>query len=319
MKKLLSILLTLALVLSFSTVAFANTEVPVAVIPKSFTLVNADKLNPAETFTFTFSQQAATTNTNLTTVTIPDTTIAYSAGENGSKNGSISLTNFATAAVGRYTYAVAETQGDTAGLDYTTRTGTLVVDKESDGTVKSYLIIGTIGTTIQGKYDNFDNTFSAGDLLVKKTVAGNLGDKTKEFDVTVTLTAPTGKTVENGEMELYKNGGATSPATMVNFAAGTATVTFKVKHDDVFTIKNLPYGVTYVVAETDPANGYTVTYTGKTGTIGAASQETVITNTKSSEIPTGITLESLPYILLLGFAVLGMGVLFFRKRRSANF
>lgn len=326
MKKLFSILMTFVFVLSLGTVAFAieedtnSTPVPViARIPKSFTLENAGKLNPAETFTFSFTQQAATVNTNLATVAIPNTTVAYIAGETSLKYGDISLANFTAAPVGRYTYAVAEVVPDpqTAGMTYTTRTGTLVVDKEYDGTVKSYLIIGTMGTDMTKKFDNFDNKFAAGDLNITKQVTGNLGDKNKLFDVTVTLTAPAGKVVKNGVMELWKNGAPTTPSpTPVNFTGNTAIVTFQVKDGDTFTIKNLPYGVTYVVEETDPLQGYGVTYEGKTGTIDNILETAKIINDRHTEIPTGISLDSLPYILILGLAASGMAVLFFRKRQA---
>lgn len=343
MKKLFSILMTFVFVLSLGTVALAGAvtlpekTLPGTEIPKSFEPLNANRLSGEQTFAFSFTQNspaAENPTENLTTVAIPITTISYDEGIYGDKTGAIDLSAFSSTEVpvGRYTYVVEELvpSPKVAGMVYTTRKGMLFVDKESDGTVKSYLIIGTVGTDPTKKFNNFNNIFEAGDLHITKEVTGNLGDLTKEFSFTVTLTAPDDpdavspakKTIVNGIMKLYKNGVPTVPATEVTFnAAGSATVTFDLSDGETFTIKNLPYGVTYLVEETDPMEGYSVTTNGVSGRTASGEIDNTlktvdVVNHKSSEIPTGIALDSLPYILILGFTGIGMGVLFFRKRHA---
>ena len=315
MKRLLILTLVLVL-LMVPTAAFGDTSLTMmeGLIPQSFTLASPGKLNPAETFTYEFSQEEAQAGTNLTSVIIPDTIISYELGATGARTGEIDLTNFASAPIGRYTYRVTQQVGDTAGMNYSTHTGTLVVDKETNGAVKNYLTIRSTGET-PSKHMNFDTTFSAGDLTIAKTVTGNLGDYTKLFDVTVTLQAPEGKTVQNGVMHLLKNGVATEPAQAM-FSDGEATVHFQLKHNETFIIKNLPYGVTYTVVETEPGAGYEVSYDGNEGTIAAVTQHAAITNHKSSLIPTGISFNSVPYTLMLIGAIAGLAYLALRRRKG---
>lgn len=315
MKRFLALLLALALILSPAT-AFADettetTEQPPHVnarIPKN--LVVGEDRNPAEDFVFEFTNPSPDT-----APAIPNVTISYAIGESGLKHGDINLVNFDDAAVGRYEYQVSEDKGNTAGMTYSEQVGTLIVDKESDGTVKSYLIIGTVGGEPEEKFGDFTNTFTAWDLDVTKKVTGNLGDTTKEFTLTVTLKAPEDKTVKADSITLLKNGVATG--TEVNFVNGVATLTLTVKHNDKYTIADLPHGVTYAVVEEVGEDGkvdeYTVAYENASGTMNADKAVTV-TNHKSSEVPTGITLDNMPYIILMAVALVGLGAFALRKR-----
>ena len=316
MKRFLALVLVLALVLAPAAVFAedpvtedpAPQELPTAVVVKNLA-VGEGRVNPAEDFLFEFTALSPANAPE-----IPNVTISYDTGENGPKTGALNLDGFATAAVGRYQYEVTEVGGSTAGMVYSDHKGTLVVDKESDGTVKSYIIIGTMGSPEQ-KYDDFTNTFTAWDLDVTKTVTGNLGDKTKVFTLTVTLNAPEGKTVQTDSITVLKNDVATETA--VNFVDGVATLTLTVIDGDTYTIADLPDGVTYAVVEEGVEDGkvdeYTVTYAGAEGTMDADKTVTV-TNHKSSEVPTGITLDNMPYIILMAVALVGLGAFALRKR-----
>ena len=94
--------------------------------------------------------------------------------------------------------------------------------------------------------------------------------------------------------------------------------TFKLKHDGTATFGNLPAGVTYTVTET-PVDGYTTTISndGK-GTIVAGLNEVTCTNHKHGEIPTGVTTENLPYVLLIGFVVLAGAALLIKRKAHNN-
>ncbi|MBQ6365991.1 MAG: Cna B-type domain-containing protein, partial [Oscillospiraceae bacterium] len=128
----------------------------------------------------------------------------------------------------------------------------------------------------------FTNTRSEGGLVVsKKVVSAIAEDHTKDFTVTVTLDDKTIK-------------GSFGDAT---FDKGVATLTLK--DGDVKVINGLPNGMGYEVAETlagDDGNIYTVTYSGKTGTIQKdKTQSALVTNTRktteltvSKEVVSGI-------------------------------
>ena len=158
------------------------------------------------------------------------------------------------------------------------------------------------------KSDTFENTYSAGTLTVKKTVTGNLGDKKKEFDFTVTFAAPEGK---NWTPAI----GASEGATMVE--DNPMSYTFKLKHDAMATFGNLPAGVTYTVTET-PVDGYTTNNIEQKGTIVAGLNEVTFINEKSGTIDTGVTTENLPYVLLIGFVVLAGAALLIKRKAHNN-
>ena len=137
------------------------------------------------------------------------------------------------------------------------------------------------------KVNDIQNTYYAGDLSIKKVVTGNSGDKDKRFKVTVTFTKPAGTiitsnikysavTTENGTTELNQTIYNQSDANDSSWKTGTednaqrinenseaiayAKVKFWIKDGETVTFKNIPYGVTYTVAETKPADN---TYTNK--------------------------------------------------------
>ncbi len=147
------------------------------------------------------------------------------------------------------------------------------------------------------------NTYEASTttITITKTVSGNMGDQSKEFTFT------------------YKVG-----------ATGTER-TFTLKHGGSQTLENLKIGETlYIKEATDYVKTvtYTVTDGDETKTITAEEKDgwyqipvaagTVVNfnNTKNATIDTGITTDSIPYILLLTMAVIGAGALLMKKRRA---
>lgn len=176
--------------------------------------------------------------------------------------------------------------------------------------------------------------YNVGDLKITKTVAGNMGDKTKYFPFTVQLTGETDKTYAGS----YAVGGGSYASNPPTIAVGT-TATFYLKHGETLTIADLPAGISYEIVETaantegyitavtnsdgdgdveSTTEGETTTYTGKaTGSIDAGDDITVAyTNTKGTTVDTGIVLDSMPYILMLAVACMGLVVVFTKKRRA---
>ena len=103
----------------------------------------------------------------------------------------------------------------------------------------------------------------------------------------------------------------------VTVANNTATI--QVKHGDTVTFANVPEGVTWTVAEADySSEGYDAAdYSTESSTMTAGGEATcTITNNKSVTVDTGISLDSLPYILIVAVVLSAAVVMFINKRRS---
>ena len=329
MKKLISLMLALILVVSMATVAFADEtasyeDMSTVKIVKTYEAVGTTAYSPAETFTFTQLTCTAVENAavgvtaeNAPVPTI--TSVSYAAGEAGSdtKTKEIVITLPEYAGVGKYTYTFNEVDNKTAGVTYFGSTITLYVTVIQDEAGK--LRVAGVHTEESGKAKSnaFTNTYSAGELDVTKTVKGIMGDQTKPFSFTVVFTAPEGKTVKSA----IKYTLAGNEQTELNFADGenTLSVTFELKHGQAANFDNIPAGVTYKVTETDySADGYTTTMSGDEGTISTTLATAAFVNTKDGDVDMGITLDSVPFILMLVICA-GAAVLFVTKRRSVEF
>lgn len=348
MKKFLSILLAVMLLLSVSSVAMADTtsytDMTEVTITKNYQLIGAGS-SPAETFTL---QQTAKTKRTGETSDVPDlgtiTGAQFNAGAasttGATANITIALPRYTSVGVYEYTLREVATN-QTAGVTYYGRDIYLVVTvingengnlrvaavhtetKNSNGGFDS-IVSGT-----SPKSDTFTNTYTAGSLKVKKTVDGILGDKTKEFTFTVTLSAPEGKNWTPA-VTIKKNGTVDSTLSLTKVTdTNNYTFTTTLANDQSFEICNLPAGVTYTVSETEDTN-YTTTINstastaanGKhstNGTITVTTSESVNTvsyvNTRTGDVDTGVSLDSLPYLLMLAVAGAGLVLMIARKRR----
>ena len=332
MKKFLAIFLTLMLILSMGIAAFADltyTDAETVTITKEYNATNEGTTSPAETFNFTIEKTSvsdAASGVTVANMPLPEIgSVEYAAGDAGSENKSkditVKLPDYSS--VGIYTYTISETAGRTAGVDYYGEPIKLVVTviQQGDGKVR-VAGVHTEGTG-ETKSDNFPNLYSAGSLKVSKTVTGNMGDRTKEFDVTVTFTAPTGKDVTSTIN--YVEDGISKTIGVNNWENGTATAVIKLKHDETITFTNIPYGVTYTVQESDytiPENGgyspASYTYSDETKKIDSAEDTVGITNNKGVTVDTGITMDSLPYIMLIAFVAVIGAVMLIKRIKASN-
>ena len=154
-------------------------------------------------------------------------------------------------------------------------------------------------------------------------VTGNLGDRDKEFNVTVTFTAPAGKEMKS--VISYTDGTAKTIETSAwteKDGSKQAEVTIALKHDETVTFTNIPYDVTYTVTEADyTSEGYdeeNIVYSDDANKkIDSATDTVTITNNKGTTVDTGVVLDSLPYILLIAVAVVGV-VAFTAKKRTTD-
>ena len=310
-------LLALTLAAGMSVPAFAADAD--AAVQKDYRLTNAGTVSPAETFHFLVEKVSVAEGTRadgsaLTTADMPALTIsdaAYAAGTNGVKDLIITPAS-AFPNVGIYTYKVTETAGDTAGVTYDAREMELkaTVYYDAQGALAVEYAFRPDG---ENKGEDIVNEYSAGSLTVGKTVTGNFGDKNREFNIDVTFTAPAGKTVRS---DITYGDSTISPSEWVN---GTVTRTVSLSSGEQVRFDNVPYGVTYTVAEQDySGESYTASYdNAAAGSIAAAGVSTTVTNSKITAVDTGVILNSAPYILLLaGVGAAAAAFLLLKKRRE---
>ena len=152
---------------------------------------------------------------------------------------------------------------------------------------------------------NITNTKLAKEVIIEKLVAGNMGDKTKDFAFTVTSTVAM---LEGTGYTLSKDG---------------LQADFRLSHGESVTLY-APEGAVLTISETN-ADGYSIemkagetSLSGGSYTVTDADDQTItVTNTKNVDVDMGIIQDSLPYVLLLSTA--GCGSLLLaggRKRRK---
>lgn len=320
-KRIFACLLALTMMFGLSATAFATesgttptpTDHTTVTIKKKYKLANAGTTSPGETFTLKQVGAGRVTDGDATSApalgTITGAAFAERAATVNGTTGEITVALPTYDKVGVYEYTLQEVAGTTAGVTYYEGNIKLVVTviNGSDGNLR----IAAVHTEAEGgkKSDTFENTYSAGTLKISKTVTGNLGDQSKYFVFTVTLTAAAGK---SNYLDSYNITGGSDEDNPTSIKVGE-TKTFKLKHDETINIEGLPYGVTYTVTEA-AATGYTTTNTGAQGTINKAEQEAAFTNTKTGDIDTGVYLDNLPYILVFA-GVLAIAAVFVVRRR----
>ena len=331
MKKLLSLALALIMVLTLSVAVAAEdpADMTQVTIDVTYTATNTGTTSPAETFSFSVVKTSVShAAAGVTTEDMPNIAVggvAFVEGE-AAQGGTMVKPMTITLppvddfpSVGIYTYTIQPQAGTTAGVAYYTKDIRLVITviETADGQRRIAAIhteSGEPGDT--EKSNDIEYTYSAGSLSVTKSVTGNLGDRAKEFNVWVTFTAPEAGVV-NSTIS-YIVDGETKTIAPAEWEENTASVQIALHHEETVTFTNIPYGVTYHVEEDSyEAEDYKTSYNKQDGTIGAASDAVTITNTKGTTVDTGVVLDSLPYILLIAVAVVGV-VAFTAKKRTTD-
>lgn len=301
---------------------------------------------PASTFKFT----AVSNTPDAPTATIND--ITFDNAEAGnlvegkitvSKKSNITFGTFPHA--GEYVYTVTETKESATGVEYSTDTYTLrvYVKNGNNGleirnmTAEKGTSNGTVGNKVSEM--KFTNTYRKDAALeITKVTTGELADKTKDFDFTITITPS--KTETNQESSYTGKIGEEDVTVNAN-----QPTTFQLHDGETLKFDSLPAGTRYVVTEAGKEDGYTPSVTvleNGTATVtdkeassdaeGISSANTQATNLVGEgensvtftniykEVPlTGIFMNNLPLVIVIGIAVLALGALaILKKQRSAR-
>lgn len=342
-KKLTAGALALSMMFAMATPAFALTSPEVqysdmtsVTFTKTYEATNTNTTSPEEEFKFDIvgvDVTDAAEGVTIGTYGMPTVgTAHYIAGEAGSANKAKKITvDLPTyGSVGIYTYKITEKAQGTAGVTYWGKDIILKVTVvEQGGKIRVAAVHtedakadGTYDTSKGGtstKNDNFPNTYSAGSLAVTKKVTGNLGDKDKKFEVTVTFKAPEGKTVK--EAIKYSEGGKDKTIATSAWKNSEAEVKINLADSDTVTFMNIPYDVTYTVVEKDykTTDGYDAAdynFSDIDKIIDSANDTVTITNNKGGTVDTGVILDNAPYILMLAVVAGAAMTLVIKKRRE---
>lgn len=333
-KKLLALLLAILMV-AMSAVAMADaTSVPVT---KN---IAADA--PTETFSFTSEVIGAPNGIELAAVpSLGSASVTVEDGET-SDTGSYTLpaaTDYP--AVGIYKYRVSETApntGATAGVTYDTTTTYEVWVTIYNGTAGFERSVGihSIGTNDDGKPTDtkatavaITNSYAAYNLTVSKTVTGSSADLRDQFEITVTFSNPTDGTVLRSTITPTASTNSGITVNKDDTKPYTYTIT-GIGNGENVVFSNIPAGVQYTVAETNKAGSvsektyvdtYTVNGEATNGTVSTTIASTgntvVVTNTLSEDLDTGVSTDTMPYILLMAFVAI-LAVAFVARKRSVN-
>lgn len=326
MKKILSLALALVLVLSMGTVAFAADYDEYLDKSTSFTkeYVVTNGTAPAETFDFDVEYQSFKNNESETetvstypTVTLGDAAFTSALSATDDAAVSVEISNYADVALGVYTYKITEVvpTTKTAGTTYNSEPVYLVVTILRDEDSANHYVAAIHYETATGeKTGKITNSYNAGQLSVTKQIVGNMADMSKKFEFTVVFTPAEG-TAFDTTVQIANDAASTNRE--YNATAnedGTYTIVFDLGDDETATFTNIPVGTTYTVNENE--DGYTKEHTTiADGSItGGDADADVWTNTLTSEIDTGINMDSMPYILLLAVACMGLFVFISKKR-----
>lgn len=236
---------------------------------------------------------------------------------------SVSLVTSRFAAPGIYRYKITQTPPELDGLNvvYKELFLDVYVENGNSGLVAKGCTLSTAAGS-GSKISGFENKYVTHKLTITKVVAGNQGDKNKDFEFTVTIKGADGETYKYGTV---KNGVTTMNQTTTKSGA---TFTETLKHGESVIVYGLSSEDKFAVTEADyHGDGYKTSYKIGDGTnstegssiaeeaIGAYDTTVIFTNTKDATVPTDVIRTVAPYVAIVAFAAV-MGVAFFRPRRN---
>ena len=344
MKKFLALLLSVLMLLTV-TASFAEDAVAPSTTEARFTKKYTGAIPVGDTLTFK-TQFVVNQTTNSTvapeTAVLPATITLNVTEEDKGGVFDVPFTVTAPDEYGTYIYKITEdttnansyvkydTEALYIGVLYTASELTVTLINEPKAAAPADFDVEDRAADVEpeenpdGKKDQFVNEYKMGAFSVNKKIAGNAANLNDKFVGEVSFTSE--KALDNLAMTWTSstNTGVVNACPVTELKANeAATMQITIGHEETISFQNVPQGVTVKIEEKQQdgkgegnLNFYTPAYTNQEITVGETAQEMKIVNTKTTEIPTGVQLDSIPYIVLLAVAVLGV-VGFVVKRRMA--
>ena len=265
------------------------------------------------------------------------------------KTLTLDFTGVSFIAPGIYRWIITESRAEPkpSGIDYDNsyeRTLDVFVKysdtNENQLEVSDYILYNskkTDGNSDAGsKDDGFTNTYTTYDLTLTKNVTGNQGDRDKYFKFTVNISNAVPGTVYSVVLPSEDNyTGNTQSSLTVDENGKVVDAIFYLKNDQSIVIQGLTKDTKYTITETSySTDGYTTSNTVKVGDNEVVTSDTpnttgektmregdnvvTFTNDKQGTVPTGILLETAPYLILGAVVVAGLVVLFATRRRRSR-
>lgn len=292
--------------------------------------------------------KAEFTPDDTATTDVKDNEVTLEPGEAFAKKAvTVDFSGVDFTAPGIYRYTITEddptSQSGVAIEGNSTRTLDVYVEYTDDEAttldVTHYVLQdGTGNPNTAAKSKGFTNTYTTYNLTLTKDVTGNQGNRDKyfRFEVTIanavagtkyTVTVPEGLSQNDleGNDQMNDVNKAELEAT-----GGTVTAIYYLKDGQSITIQGLTPATTYAISEASyAADGYTTKYQIDSNgeqtansftaqTMGDTSHTVTFTNDKEGTVPTGILLETAPYLILGAVVVAGLVVLFATRRRRSR-
>ena len=195
-------------------------------------------------------------------------------------NGSLTFDDAGTASIQLKHNQAIEIQGIPDGYTYTiTEAADELYTAESTG---------SSGTIHSGETSaaSFVNTRKSANIVVTKTVRGNMGNRDKKFMFELYV-IDSGRELNGNYNISIAHDNSTVTNDVVTFVDGA--ITFELEHGDVATISGLPVAARFEVDELAASRvGYQYEATIENGTIPEGGVTSAWTNTRGMIIPTGI-------------------------------
>ena len=333
--------LSLVMALAPAVPAFAATTDTGVKVTKNLMLNEGSTVDATFSFTATpvqlhvqgegTSEEKTAPESEVPAITIDN--IQFKDGETPGKNTKTTAIKLADGAsyphAGVYAWRIHETTGNQTGVQYNTESNayTLIANvvNGNNGLTATYVVVkndtttsitnqdkaGDEGAEFTNKYTESANEDGT-DLTITKTVTGDQGDHDKYFEFTVTFTAPSVLPAGVSEADYLADITATGAT---DFANNNGTVTFKLKHGQTATFSGIIAGTKYSVSEKNEA-GYAQSYaavnngvqatTTSDNLIGEHVNTGTMTNAHTDVTPTGLVMNNMPFIVMIGAAAAGV-------------